>query len=82
VSAKGGRGAVAAGAPSPVRAVAVRELRAYFDSPIAYVFLTVGTVKGFGMAAVEVRKAGGQWEGTAFKRTPCGDQVVKIRVKM
>ena len=27
--------------PSPVRAVAVRELRAYFDSPIAYVFLTV-----------------------------------------
>jgi ABC-2 type transport system permease protein len=24
-----------------VRAVAVRELRAYFDSPIAYVFLTV-----------------------------------------
>jgi gliding motility-associated transport system permease protein/gliding motility-associatede transport system auxiliary component len=28
-------------APSPVRAVALRELRAYFDSPIAYVFLTV-----------------------------------------
>lgn len=27
--------------PSRVRAVAVRELRAYFDSPIAYVFLTV-----------------------------------------
>jgi ABC-2 type transport system permease protein len=27
--------------PSAVRAVAVRELRAYFDSPIAYVFLTV-----------------------------------------
>ena len=27
--------------PSPMRAVAVRELRAYFDSPIAYVFLTV-----------------------------------------
>src|SRR6185295_8711797 len=27
----------------------------------SYVFLTVGSVKGFGMAAVEVRKAGGQW---------------------
>jgi ABC-2 type transport system permease protein len=33
--------AAATRAPSPVRAVAVRELRAYFDSPIAYVFLTV-----------------------------------------
>ena len=39
MSAKGPAGS--GRAPSRVRAVAVRELRAYFDSPIAYVFLTV-----------------------------------------